>query len=235
LRRLQLVAIVLVAAVVVGGVALFASGFSLSSSKKVNLLANGGFETGDLSGWDKGNPLVPTVESTVVYNNTTHAVRFETTANGNVLGECTQQGLQCSAMNSSTISQTVNGFSLTPNSSVSIALNPMFASPSTFQMTLEFAPVSLGSPDIIIYYVFSASSQECGAYSQLLVNGSNYARAFCLSAQPGGWTVVTRSLLSDIPTSLKPSDFGSSLTLSLSFAGGNSTDAIYVDAVSLRQ
>ncbi len=235
MRPMQAIAIAVVVAVIVAGVALFAGDLSTSSGKKGgNFLANGGFESGDLRDWNRGNLLVPTVETTLV-DNAAHAARFETTGNGDALSECTQQALQCSAVNSSTISQDVAGFSLAPNSTVSIAVYPMFQTPSTFQMTLDFAPSSPGSPDITVYYIFSASSPQCEAYSQLLVNGSSYVRAFCLSPQQGEWTVFTRSLSGDLPVSLKPSDLGSSLTLSLSFAGGNSSDAVYVDSVSLRQ
>jgi hypothetical protein len=233
MRLTQAVAIAVVIAVIVAGVALL-TGNLPSGTPKGNLLANGGFETADLRGWNAGNLLVPTVESTVV-NNGTYGALFETTSNGNALSECTQQALGCSLVNSSTISQDVAGLSVSPNSTLSIALYPAFQPPSTFQMTLDFAPSSLGSPDITIYYVFSASSEQCDAYSQLLVNASNYARAFCLSVQQGKWTVITRSISNDIPSALKVSDLGSSLTLSLSFAGGNSSDAMYVDSVSLRR
>ena len=230
MRPIQAIAILVVIAVVVTGAALFTG--NLSSGSKGSLLTNGGFETGDLRGWRSGNLLVPTVESTVV-DNGTYATRFQTTSNGDALAQCTQRALECSLLNSSTISQDLSGFTVSPNSTLSIALYPAFQPPSTFQMTLDFAPSSLGSPGITIYYIFSASSEQCDAYSQLLVNASNYARAFCLPVQQGGWTVVTRNVTSDIPSTLEPSDLGSSLTLSLSFAGGEVNDTIYVDSVSL--
>jgi hypothetical protein len=48
----------------------------------------------------------------------------------------------------------------------------------------------------------------------------------------GQWNVITRNIANDIPSVYQPSDFsGASLTFSLSFAGGNSTDKIYVGSV----
>ncbi len=235
MRRTQAVAVVAVIAVAVVAVALVLTGdLSPSGAQRGNLLTNSEFETGDLRGWKPGNLLVPTVESNVVKNGT-YAARFQTTGNGNSLAQCTQQALGCGTVNSSTISQDVYGVSVSPNATVSISLYPAFQPPSTFQMTLDFAPASPGSPDITIYYIFSASPQQCETYSQLLVNASNYARAFCLPANQGEWNEISRSISNDIPTALKPADLGSSLTLSLSFAGGEAADTAYVDSVSLRQ
>lgn len=233
MRRTRAIATVLVIAVVAAAVAFALSSSPAPSTRKGSFLTNDGFETGDLSGWKTAGPLVPTVESTIV-NNGTYAARFETPGNGNALDQCALQALGCSTVNSSTISQDVSGLAVSPNTTVSIALYPSFQSPAMFQMTLDFAPATLGSPDVTIYYIFAASSQQCNTYSELVVNGSGTARAFCLSAPQGGWTVFTRSVMGDLPTTLKPSDLGSAMTLSLSFAGGNSTDAAYVDSMSLR-
>lgn len=233
MRRTQAISVIVVIAVAVAAVAIALTS-NPSSGPKDEFLTNGEFETSDLRGWNTGKTLVPTVESTMV-NNGTYAARFETTSNGNVLAECTQQALDCAAVNSSTISQDISGFSLSPNSSLSIALYPAFQYPSIFQVTLDFAPSSPGSPDITVYYVFSASPAQCDAYAQLLVNASATSRTLCLTLQQGTWNVVTRAISGDLPSSVTPSGLGSSLTLSLSFAGGNSTDLIYVDSVSLRR
>jgi hypothetical protein len=236
MKRMQAIAAAVFIVVAVAGIGLVLTRSSTSSSttENGNLLTNGGFETGSLRGWDNGGLLVPTVESTIVKNGT-YAARFQTTSNGNALSQCTLHALQCGLLNSSTISQTVSGFSLSPNTTLSIALYPTFQNLSIFQITLDFSRSSQrNSQDVTIYYIVSASSEQCNAYSQLLVNGSHYARAFCLSAQQGGWTVIARNISSDIPSAISPLDLGSSLTLSLSFAGGNSTDTTYVDSVYLR-
>jgi hypothetical protein len=236
MRTRQSIAAAALIVVVLAGIGLVFTNSLASSSKTEsgNHLTNGGFETGNLQGWQNVNLLLPSMESTVVKNGT-YAVRFETTRNGIVLSQCTLHALECNLLNSSTISQDVSGFSISPSTQFSIALYPLFQYPSTFQVTLDFALSSRqNSPDVTIYYIFHASSEQCDTYSQLLVNASQYARAFCLSAQQGEWTVITRSISNDIPSTLSPSDLsGSSLTLSLSFAGGNSTDTTYVDSVYL--
>ena len=233
LKRKQAIAAAILIVVAIGAIGLALAPSSTTGDG--NLLTNGGFEAGNLQGWQNGGLLVPSVESTIVKNGT-YAARFETTSNGNALSQCTLHALECGLLNSSTISQAVSGFSVSPNTTLSIALYPKFQNLSTFQMTLDFSRSSLQSPkDVIIYYIVSASSEQCNTYSQLLVNASHYARAFCLSAQQGEWTVITRNIPSDIPPAISPSDLkGSTLTLSLSFAGGNSTDTTYVDSVYLR-
>jgi hypothetical protein len=235
-RTRAIVAAIIIVVVVVGGIGL-ASTPSLAPSPRTeggNLLINGGFETGDLQGWRNNSLLLPSVESAIV-NNGTHAARFETTSNGNALSQCTLHALECALLNSSTISQDVSGVSISPNTTLSFALYPLFQYPSTFQVALDFGLSSLqNSKEVTIYYIFYASSDQCDTYSRLLVNSSQYARAYCLSAQQGEWTVITRNLSNDIPSTLTPSDFrGSSLTISLSFAGGNSTDTAYVDSIFL--
>jgi hypothetical protein len=213
---------------------LTSSSSSSSSIGDGNLLANGGFESGNLQGWQTGNLLVPTVESTVV-NGSRYAASFVTTGNGLALSQCTLHALECSLLNSSTISQAVSRFSLSPSSRLSVAVFPSFQSPSVFQIALDFTPSSQrGSQDVIIYYIFYASSEQCDAYSQLLVNATQHARAFCLPAQQGEWNAVNRNISNDIPSALSPSYLtGASLTLSLSFAGGNSNDTAYVDSIYL--
>lgn len=236
MRRTRVVAAAVLIVVLVGiGYVLTNDLTSSCKTANGNLLANGGFETGDLRCWQNGGLLVPTVESTTVKDGT-YAARFETTSNGDALSQCTLHALECSLLNSSTISQDVSGLSLSSNSTLSIALHPVFQYPSTFQMTLDFGLSSRqNSSDVMIYYIFHGSPGQCETYSQLLVNGSRYARAFCLSAQLGEWTVITRTISTDIPPAIRLSDLsGSSLTLSLSFAGGNSTDTAYVDSVSIR-
>ena len=232
-RRTTITAAVFIVALVVVGLVLSNSS-APPATEGGNLLTNGGFETGNLRGWETGGLLLPSVESTVVQNGT-YAVRFATTSNDDALSQCTLHALQCALLNSSTISQTVSSISISPDTQLSLALYPMFRSPSTFQMTLDFATSSQqNSKEITIYYIFYASSEQCDAYSQLLVNGSQYARAFCLSAPHGEWSAITRSLSNDLPAAVSLSTLrGSALTISLSFAGGNSTDAAYVDSVSL--
>ncbi len=205
-----------------------------SSTGDGDLLTNGGFESGNLQGWQTGNALIPTVESKVV-NGSSYAADFRTTGNGLALSQCTLHALECSLVNSSTISQQVPGFSISPSSRLSAAVYPAFQSPSVFQITLDFTPSSQqGSQDVVIYYIFYASAGQCATYSQLLVNATQHARAFCLPAQQGGWTVVTRSIAGDLPSALSPSYLsGASLTLSLSFAGGNSNDTSFVDSIFL--
>jgi len=228
-------AAIVIVAIVVVGLVLSNSPGSPPAAPGSNLLVNGGFETGNLRGWDSGGSLVPSVESTTVQNGT-YAARFVTPSNGDALSQCTLHALQCSLLNSSTVSQNVAGISISPGTQLSIALYPAFQSPSTFQMTLDFATASQqNSKEVTIYYIFYASSDQCNAYSQLLVNGSQYARAFCLSAQQGEWSVITRSLSDDLPAAVSPSSLhNSGMTISLSFAGGNATDTTYVDSVSLR-
>jgi hypothetical protein len=232
-RKLAIASVVLI--VVVGvGLVLTSSPAPSSKTEGGNLLTNGGFETGNMEGWKNGSLLVPDVESTIV-DNGTYAARFQTTGNGAALNQCTLHALECSLLNSSTISQDLSGLTISPNTTLSIALYPSFQAPSTFQVTLDFGLTSQhGTSEVTIYYIYSASSEQCDTYSQLLVNGSQYARAFCSSAQQGEWTVTTRNISNDIPAAIRPSDLdGSSLTLSLSFAGGNSADATYVDSVYL--
>jgi hypothetical protein len=234
-RRLVAFVLLLVLLAVVGYAftnGLAPSSASSSSTGDGNLLANGGFESGNLEGWQTGNVLVPTVESTVV-NGSNYAADFETTSNGLALSQCTLHALECSLLNSSTISQAVPRFSLSQSSMLSVAVYPSFQSPSVFQIALDFAPSSQqGSQDVVIYYIFYASSEQCDTYSQLLVNATQHARAFCLPAQQGEWTVVTRSISNDIPSGLSPSYLsGASLTLSLSFAGGYPNDTAYVDSI----
>jgi hypothetical protein len=239
MRARRSIAVVILVVVFLAGIGyvltndLASSSAASSGSADGNLLTNGGFESGNLQGWQTLN-LHPTVESMIV-NGSKYAAMFETTSNGLALSQCTMHALKCQLLNSSTISQAVSGVSISPSTRLSIALYSSFQSPSLFQVTLDFSPSSQqNSHEVIIYYIFYASSEQCDTYSQLLVNASQFARAFCLSAQQGGWTAITRNISNDIPSSLSTSDLsGSSLTLSLSFSGGNSTDTTYVDSVYL--
>ncbi|MDA4117558.1 MAG: hypothetical protein OK455_04360 [Thaumarchaeota archaeon] len=238
MRARRSIAVVILVVVFLAGIGyvltndLASSSAASSRSAGGNLLTNGGFESGNLQGWQTSN-LLPTVESTIV-NGSTYAAMFETTSNGLTLSQCTMHALKCQLLNSSTISQAVSGVSISPSTRLSIALYSSFQSPSLFQVTLDLSPSSQHSHEVIIYYIFYASSEQCDTYSQLLVNASQFARAFCLSAQQGEWNAITRNISNDIPSSLSTSDLsGSSLTLSLSFSGGNSTDTTYVDSVYL--
>ena len=191
-----------------------------------NQITNGGFETGGLQGWQVNPSSPPTVESTTVQNGT-FAARFQTTGNGQTLTQCTTKALQCSHLNSSTISQEVALASVSNGTLLSIAVNPQFQPPSVFQITLSWS-----SPNATIYYLLTASSEQCTSYSHLLTGTASNESAYCLSPQQGTWTFLTRNVAVDLPPATSRSALaGSTVSLSMSFAGGNSTDFVYVDSV----
>jgi hypothetical protein len=237
----------------------FSSSSITTSAPSANLLTNGGFETGNLQGWQSIPPYIPTIESAVVENGSLYAARFQTSTNqGNASSPCLIQGIGCGALNTSTIYQNIPDVSASNGTRFSLAVDPIFQYPSGFQISLEFsgpAPSpssttststssatsttsSQGRPslDVIVFYLVVASSQQCSTYSRDLVASKPGATAavHCLSAPQGGWTLVTRDLAADLPAGVSPSDLnGSTLTLSISFAGANPTDTVYVDSLSI--
>jgi len=227
-RRIQL-AVVLVVLLVVGVVLILVNA-PAPGNQGGNLLENGGFQTGDLSGWQNSD-ITPAVESGLV-DNATYAARFETTANGAALSQCTLHAQECATLNSSSISQSVSGLALSANTTLSLALYPSFKSPSIFQVTLSFTAPSQSSPEATVYYVVAASPDQCDAYGKLLTNSTQNSQAFCLQEQQGQWNVIARKISADLPAAPGQSALsGSVLTVSLSFAGANSTDVAYVDSV----
>ena len=195
-------------------------------------MTNGGFETGGLQGWQETG-VPPTVESSVAYNGA-FAARFETPPNGPALTQCTLHAQQCALLNSSSISEDVSSLTISSNTTLSIALYPSFQSPSIFQVTLSFTLPSQRTPAATLYYVAASSADQCNAYRALLTNATQNSSAFCLDVLQGKWNLLTRNLSNDIPSPPGDSKLaGSTLTISLSFAGGNSTDYAYADSVRL--
>jgi hypothetical protein len=241
----RIIAVILVV-VMVGGIIGYAltRGSASSPERPVNLLTNGGFETGNLQGWQTVPPHLPTVESSVVENgSSSYAARFQTPTNdAKVSSPCLIGGVGCGSLNASTIYQNVYNVTVSEDAKFSLAVYPMFQYPSAFQVALEFglssATSRANSTDVIIYYLVLASPQQCVSYSQDLVNAvaraTSAAAAHCLAARQGNWTLVSRDLATDLPSGIGPSDLrGSLLTVSISFAGAGSTDVVYVDSLFL--
>jgi hypothetical protein len=231
LRGIQKVAIVAVVAVF--GAALVLANLPSSSPEDVgNLLSNGGFETGGTQGWQSSG-TVPVVQSDVAYNGG-FAARFQTPANGGTLTQCTVQAQQCGLLNSSSISQDVSSITLASNTTLSLAVYPSFQPPSIFQVTLSFVLPSQPSTEATVYYIAAASSAQCDAYGRLLTNATLNSQAYCIAVKQGTWNPIARNLPDDLPASPGLSKLaGSTLTLSLSFAGGNSTDLVYADSIRI--
>jgi hypothetical protein len=240
-RRAAVAAAAIVAVLVVGaGYVLVADS---GSSAGPNLFANGGFETGDLGGWQTVPPYLPTVGSSTVPNGSSYAARFQTPTNdANASSPCLTAGEDCGIMNISTIYQNI--YNLTPSrgTTFSLAVYPAFQYPSVFQVALEFglSPSAAGQAGysyVLVYYLVLASPQQCSTYSAHLLNTlpqGTSAAAHCLSAPQGSWTLFNRDMASDLPSGIGPSELdGSMMTLSVSFAGANATDEVYVGSLYL--
>ena len=235
-----MITVVIIVVLVVGGVTYVLLDGS-TSSKSANLLANAGFETGDLRGWQTLPTYPPAIESTIVPGGASHAARFQTPTNDPaVSGPCLTSGSQCGLLNVSTIYQNINNFTLSQGAKFSLAVDPAFQYPSAFQVTLEFglspsAVSQTGHSDVFVYYLVLASSQQCTTYSGYLVRSSpsgTTAAVHCLTAPIGTWTSVSRQIGSDLPSGVTASELnGSQVTLSVSFAGASPTDQVYLGAL----
>ena len=207
---------------------------SVAATGGVNLLSNGGFETGNLQGWGSLNGLLPTVEQTNTYRSA-YDLRFQTPANGQNLVQCTDFSLGCGSINVSTIYQKLVITSASRATNFSIAINPQFQYPAGLQITLAFAlPADPDAQNATIYYVFYQSTQQCQAYSKIVLSGNSFHKTFfCLTIPQGQWSLMERSLAQDLASNIISPAYldGSTLTLSVSFAGGNSTDSAYVGSV----
>ncbi len=179
----------------------------------------------------------------MVESGSSYAARFQTPTNdAKVSSPCLTQGVGCGHLNASTIYQNVYNVTVSEDTKFSLAVNPMFQYPSALQVSLDFglspsAASRTNFTDVIVYYLVIASPQQCATYSQDLVNASEpstSAAAYCLSAQQGTWTLLSRNVTTDLPSGIEPSDLrGSLLTVSVSFAGAGPTDTVYVDSLSL--
>jgi hypothetical protein len=213
------------------------------SAARPNLLANGGFETGDLQGWQTVPPYLPAVESSIVAQGSSYAARFQTPTNdANVSSPCLTFGEGCGLLNVSTIYQSVNNLTVSGGARFSFAVYPAFQYPSAFQVALEFglspsAAGQAGYSDVLVYYLVLASPQQCSTYSAHLLSSrpsGTSAATHCLSAPQGSWTLLSRDIASDLPSGITPSELESSmLTLSVSFAGASATDEVYVGSLYL--
>jgi len=235
------VAAVVIVVLVVGGIGYFV--FTDSAARPPDVLANGGFETGSLQGWQTVPPYLPTVESSIVAKGSSYAARFQTPTNdANVSSPCLTVGVGCSLLNTSTIYQNVYNLTVSESTGFSLAVYPAFQYPSAFQVALEFglspsAAGQTGYSDVLVYYLVLASPQQCSTYSSDLLRSrplGTSASTHCLSAQQGGWTLFGRDMASDLPSGISPSQLdGSMLTLSVSFAGASATDEAYVGSLYL--
>lgn len=235
------VAVVIIVLIATGGI-----GYAVltnSAARPPNLLANGGFETGSLQGWQTVPPYVPAVESSTVAKGSSYAALFQTPTNDpNVSSPCLTVGTGCGLLNTSTIYQNVYNLTVSKSTKFSLAVYQAFQYPSAFQVALEFglspsAARQSGYSAVVVYYLVLASPQQCSTYSSDLLRNRQAgtdAATHCLSAQQGGWTLFGRDMASDLPSGVGPSQLdGSMLTLSVSFAGAGATDKAYVGSLYL--
>jgi hypothetical protein len=240
-RRRAVAAVAIIAVLVVGTAYVLVA--DSGSSARPNLLANGGFEAGDLGGWQTVPPYLPAVESSIVAKGASYAARFQTPTNdANVSSPCLTVGEGCGLLNTSTIYQNVYNLTASGRTGFSFAVYPAFQYPSAFQVTLEFglspsASGQAGYSDVLVYYLVVASPQQCSSYGNDLLRSrpsGTSAATHCLSALQGSWTLFDRDVASDLPSGISPSELdGSMLTLSASFAGAGATDEVYVGSLYL--
>jgi hypothetical protein len=241
MRGRAVVAVFVIVVVAIGGIAYVV--VTDSAARPPNLFANGGFERGNLQGWQTVPPYLPTVESSIVAKGSSHAARFQTPTNDPRLSSpCLTVGVGCGVLNTSTIYQNVYNLTVSGGTRFSFAVYPAFQYPSAFQMALEFglspsAATRAGYSDVLVYYLVLASPQQCSTYSSDLLRTrppATSAATQCLSAQQGSWTLFDRKIASDLPSGIIPSELdGSMMTLSVSFAGANATDEAYVGSLYL--
>jgi hypothetical protein len=243
MRGRAVVAAFVIVVLAIGGIAYVVVTDSASAARPPNLFANGGFETGNLQGWQTVPPYLPIVESSIVAKGSTHAARFQTPTNDPSLSSpCLTVGVGCGVLNTSTIYQNVYNLTVSEGTRFSFAVYPAFAYPSAFQMALEFglspsAARQTGYSDVLVYYLVLASPQQCSTYSSDLLTSrppGTSAAAQCLSTRQGSWTLFDRDIAPDLPSGISPSELdGSMLTLSVSFAGAGATDEVYVGSLYL--
>ena len=240
-RGRAVVAAVVIVVLAIGGIGYVVVTDSASPARPPSLFANGGFETGNLQGWQTVPPYLPTVESSIVAEGSSYAARFQTPTNDPQLSSpCLTVGVGCGLLNTSTIYQNVYNLTVSEGTGFSFAVYPAFQYPSAFQVALEFglSPSAVGKTgysDVLVYYLVLASPQQCSTYSNDLLKSrplGTSAATHCLSTQQGGWTPFNRDIASDLPSGISPSELdGSMLTLSVSFAGANATDEAYVGSL----
>lgn len=207
---------------------------SSTTPANVNLLPNGGFEAGNLSGWNVRNNYVPQVVSTGL-KNMTYAAEFQTPGNGQDLVQCTTLNLDCGKLNVSTIFDVLPLSSVSRRANFSFAVDPSFSYPSGLQITLSF--VLKSNPDAqnaTIFYLLYTDMQQCESYASILTSYNTYhTTIFCLAVPQGQWTTVERSMARDLASSINNPSYldGTTLTLSISFAGGNATDKMSLGSV----
>jgi len=240
-RGRAVVAAVVIVILVIGGIAYVV--VTDSATAPSNLFANGGFETGNLRGWQTVPPYLPAVESSIVAKGSSYAARFQTPTNDPRLSSpCLTVGVGCGILNTSTIYQNVYNLTASEGTRFSFAVYPAFQYPSAFQVTLEFglSPSAVGQTgysDILVYYLVLASPQQCSTYGSDLLSSrppGTSAATHCLSTRQGSWTLFNGDIAPDLPSGISPSELdGSMLTLSVSFAGANATDEAYVGSLYL--